>query len=124
MLKLHFPFDVTSAGRVSGHVILNGLPFPSIPIDKALNAAEFAKVANRIVTNLEQHPPPEPPATFPPEPPPAAPVALFALPAAGALEPLALPGPDELGSEPFFPQPIASASAPTITTFVKDRIDP
>src|SRR4029450_8260868 len=57
MLKIHFPFDVSKVGRVSGHVILNGSSFPSLA-DRAVSAAEFVKIANRIVAGLDSHPPP------------------------------------------------------------------
>jgi hypothetical protein len=60
MFKLHFPFDVSSVGRVSGHAILNGgsLPLHTATAENALRADEFVKVAARIVAGLDSHPPP------------------------------------------------------------------
>jgi non-homologous end joining protein Ku len=59
MLKIHFPFDVSSVARVSGHAILNGsLALNKTTVENAVRADDFVKIANRIVANFDAHPPP------------------------------------------------------------------
>lgn len=61
MFKIHFPCDVINVGRVSGHAILNGGSFPlHTTAENAKRADDFVKLANRIVANVDAHPPPSP----------------------------------------------------------------
>src|SRR5262245_10053694 len=55
MLKLHSFLDASSAGRLSGHAIINGLSFSA---DRAVSVGEFAKRAKQICAGLDSHPPP------------------------------------------------------------------